>query len=125
MRLRAEKTERSFAHSLESGGLRRINLRGLENIRKRHIVHVANFKLGIAIRKLFGVETPRGMAGLKGLVRACLQLLEKAMAGSGRIGSSEHDFCELVGTCGMKLAVTPKRHFCNERLTGATGFRVE
>jgi len=84
MRLRAEKTERSFAHCLESGGLRRINLRGLENIRKRYIVHVAGFNLGIVMRKLIGVGTPRGMAALKGLVRACLQLLAKAMAGGFR-----------------------------------------
>ena len=79
MRLRAEKAERSFAHCLETGGLRRIYLRGLENIRKRYIVHVAGFNLGIVMRKLLGVGTPRGMADLKGLVRACLKLLEKAM----------------------------------------------
>ena len=80
MRLRAEKVERSFAHCLETGGLRRIYLRGLENIRKRYIVHVAGFNLGIVMRKLLGAGTPRGMAGLKGLVRTCLWLMEKAMA---------------------------------------------
>jgi transposase len=57
-----------------------MRLRGLENIRKRYIVHVAGFNLGIVMRKLLGAGTPRGMAALKGLVRACLGLLEKAMA---------------------------------------------
>jgi hypothetical protein len=51
-----------------------------ENIRKRYIVLVAGFNLGIVMRKLHGAGRPRGMAALKGRVRACLGLLEKAMA---------------------------------------------
>ena len=72
--------ERSFAHCLGTGGIRRIHLRRLENIRKRYIVHVAGFNLGIVIRKLLGAGTPRGMAGLKRLVRPCLALLKEPMA---------------------------------------------
>ena len=61
-RARAERVERSFAHSLDRGGMRRVWLRGDENIEKRYIIHVAGFNLGILMRALFGVGTPKGWA---------------------------------------------------------------
>ncbi|HEY0708121.1 MAG TPA: transposase [Polyangia bacterium] len=63
MRLRGELIERSFAHTLETGGMRRTHLRGHENIAKRMLVHVAAFNLGILMRKRFGVGTPRSLQG--------------------------------------------------------------
>ena len=62
MRRRGERVERSFAHCYESGGMRRIHLRGHENARKRLLVHVAGFNLGLVMRKLTGFGTPRGLA---------------------------------------------------------------
>ena len=41
MRQRAEIVERSFAHNLDRGGMRRTWLRGRENVHKRYLVHVA------------------------------------------------------------------------------------
>ena len=41
MRKRGEVVERSFAHVLERGGMRRTWLRGRENIHKRYLVDVA------------------------------------------------------------------------------------
>ena len=41
MRKRAEIVERSFAHNLERGGMRRTWLRGRENVHKRYLIHVA------------------------------------------------------------------------------------
>jgi hypothetical protein len=41
MRKRGEVVERSFAHILERGGMRRTWLQGRENIHKRCLVHVA------------------------------------------------------------------------------------
>ena len=72
MRARAERVERSFAHCLDRGGMRRVWLRGDENIEKRYIIHVAGFNLGILMRALFGVGTPKGWAEKKacGLVLA-------------------------------------------------------
>jgi len=61
-RLRSERVERSFAHCLDRGGMRRAHLRGDENIEKRYIIHVAGFNLGLLMRSLFGVGTPRGWA---------------------------------------------------------------
>lgn len=61
-RLRAEKVERSFAHCYESGGMRRTHLRGHANLRKRILVHVAAFNLGLAMRQLLGSGTPRELS---------------------------------------------------------------
>ena len=47
MRRRAEIVERSFAHNLERGGMRRTWLRGRENVHKRYLIHVAGHNLGI------------------------------------------------------------------------------
>ena len=64
LRQRGEKLERGFAHLLVTGGMRRVHLRGQENIRKRLLIHAAAFNLGLLMRKRFGVGTPRGLQGL-------------------------------------------------------------
>jgi transposase len=58
-RLRAELVERSFALVLDRGGMRRAWLRGGENLRKRYLVHVAGYNLGLIMRLLLGAGTPR------------------------------------------------------------------
>jgi len=62
MRRRAEIVERSFAHNLDRGGMRRTWLRGRENVHKRYLVHVASHNLGILMRLLIGAGTPREAA---------------------------------------------------------------
>ena len=59
MRRRGEMVERSFAHVLDRGGMRRAWLRGRENVHKRYLIHVAGFNLGILMRALFGAGTPK------------------------------------------------------------------
>ena len=44
-RQRADQTDRSFAHIYETGGMRRLHLRGSQNILKRLLVHGAAFNL--------------------------------------------------------------------------------
>jgi len=58
-KLRAELVERSFALTLDRGGMRRAWLRGGENLRKRYLVHVAGYNLGLIMRLLVGAGTPR------------------------------------------------------------------
>jgi transposase len=67
-KLRSELTERSFAHLYETGGMRRVHLRGRNNILKRLLVHGAAFNLSLILRKTLGVGKPRQLQGL------CLQL---------------------------------------------------
>ena len=62
LRARGERVERSFAHCLDRGGMRRVHLRGLANVEKCYIIHVAGFNLGILLRALFGFGTPKGWA---------------------------------------------------------------
>lgn len=62
MRKRAEIAERSFAHTLERGGMRRTWLRGLENVHKRYLIHVAGHNLGILMRLLISAGTPKEAA---------------------------------------------------------------
>ena len=64
-RLRSEKVERSFAHTLESGGGRRTRLRGIEKNQKRYFILTAAYNLGVILRLLFGIGTARGLQGLK------------------------------------------------------------
>jgi hypothetical protein len=62
MRKRGEVVERSFAHVLDRGGMRRTWLRGRENVHKRYLVHVAGYNLGILMRALLGAGTPKEVA---------------------------------------------------------------
>lgn len=52
-----------MAHSYETGGLRRLHLRGHSNILKRVLIHEAGFNLGLVMRQRFGQGTPRGLQG--------------------------------------------------------------
>jgi transposase len=65
MRKRGEMVERSFAHVLDRGGMRRVWLRGRENVHKRYLIHVAGFNLGILMRALFGRGTPKEAASVR------------------------------------------------------------
>ena len=70
---RAEFCERSNAHLYETGGMRRVHLRGRANILKRLLIHGAGFNLALLMRRVCGVGTPRGLqdraASLSALVR--------------------------------------------------------
>ena len=68
-KLRSELTERTFAHLYETGGMRRVYLRGRNNILKRLLVHGAAFNLSLILRKTLGVGKPRRLQGL------CLEIL--------------------------------------------------
>ena len=63
LRQRGERLERPFAHAYETGGLRRVYLRGHSNILKRVLIHTAALNLGLLMRRLVGVGTPRSLQG--------------------------------------------------------------
>ena len=62
-RQRSERVERPFKHRRETGGLRRIFVRGHANVRKRRLVQVCGFNLGLLMRHRTGVGTPRSLQG--------------------------------------------------------------
>src|SRR5712691_5292497 len=74
-RKRSELTERSMAHLYETGGMRRVHLKGRDNILKRLLVHAAGFNLALILRKLVGVGKPRQLQGALACFLACLRWL--------------------------------------------------
>jgi len=77
LRQRGVMLERSFAHCYETGAMRRVHLRGHENILKRLLVHVAGFNLSLVLRLLAGKGTPRGLHGLETLYLCALIAAQK------------------------------------------------
>ena len=75
MRQRGERIERSFAHLYDTGGMRRTHLRGHTNILKRLLIHAGAFNLGLVMRHLIGIGTPRGLQGRIAAVIATLFVL--------------------------------------------------
>jgi len=72
-RLRAELVERSFALTLDRGGVRRAWWRGRENLQKRCLVHVAGYNLGLVMRLLVGAGTRKGVPDrrIRASARSC------------------------------------------------------
>ena len=76
LRQRGERLERPNTHLYETGGMRRLHLRGHRNILKRLLVQVCGFNLGLLMRHLTGAGTPRSLQGRAGaLVDALIDLL--------------------------------------------------
>ena len=51
----------SPSHAYETGGMRRTHLRGQDTIYKRLCIHGGAFNLGLVMRKITGMGTPRGL----------------------------------------------------------------
>ena len=81
LRKRGEFVERSFAHCYETGGMRRTHLRGHPKILKRLLIHVAGFNLGLLMRKVCGIGTPRSLQDRLAALSAALLRFLAALAG--------------------------------------------
>ena len=102
LRRRGMHIERSFAHILDCGGMRRATLRGWENLNKRFKLAAAFYNLSQLMRKLFGFGTPKQLAALGRLL--VLQLtwflvLPEAMA--QRISSTGVLCCKAICRPGL------------------------
>ncbi len=64
LRRRGLMLERPFAHCYETGRMRRVHLRGRENILKRLLIHIAGYNLSLVLRSMTGKGTPRGLQNL-------------------------------------------------------------
>jgi transposase len=80
LRRRGEMLERPNAHLYETGGMRRTHLRGHRNILKRLLVHVSGCNLGLLMRTMFGIGTPRGLQGRVAAAIAALVALWSLVA---------------------------------------------
>jgi transposase len=91
LRRRGEFLERPNAHLYESGGMRRTHLRGHDNILKRLLVHASACNMGLWLRTLIGVGTPRGLQGRRAAVCAVLSALYSL------IDDARSPFCAACG----------------------------
>jgi len=80
LRKRGELIERTFAHCYETGGMRRTHLRKHNNILKRLLIHVAGMNLGLLLRNLYGIGTPRGLQGLSLTLDFLVVLIAQAVS---------------------------------------------
>ena len=89
-KLRGELCERSFAHCYETGAMRRMYVRGVDNVFKRVLVQAAAFNIGLLLRTLSGWGKPRQAQGrlnrLQSLLFAVLAVLDTYCAVSGWLG---------------------------------------
>lgn len=63
LKKRGEYLERSFAHLYETGGMRRMHVRGRDNVTKKVMMQAVAFNLSLAMRQELKVGTPRGLQG--------------------------------------------------------------
>jgi transposase len=61
LRRRGELVERTFAHAYETGALRRLHVRGKQNVQKRLLLQAAGCNLALLLRKIMGAGTPRAL----------------------------------------------------------------
>ena len=121
-KMRSELTERSFAHLYGTGAMRRVHLRGRDNILKRLLVHASAFNLSLILRKFLGAGTPRQLANCAEALRSATQTLISAL----QIGCL-NDFDGLeISHVGKRPARTCSRPHCHQRricktATSATG----
>jgi hypothetical protein len=85
-RQRGERIERNFAHQFDTGGLDRLYVRGLENVRKKFLIQAAACNLALLMRSMYGSGKPR--AAHDGAVEAILSILAVIKAIEGLL---QHD----------------------------------
>lgn len=103
---RSELTERSFAHLYETGAMRRVHLRGRENILKRLLVHAAAFNLSLLLRTALGAGTPRQLQGsLLTLFSASVRLLASL---SARMGDDEKHSARFAAQSAVVRSFSPE-----------------
>ena len=128
-KLRSELTERSFAHLYETGGMRRVHLRGRNNILKRLLVHAAGFNLSLILRNAIGVGKPRRLQGLSfQLFELSMRLLKWSGFLSGSAAQPFGNFAAQSvirgGSClpsSGKNRVTCRPRASEEKVTTTTG----
>jgi len=88
LKKRGELIERSFAHCYETGAMRRVYLRGRENVLKRQLIHVGAFNLSLIFRQMLGSGTPRELRNrLSRLIFAVLWFSSTLQTSSAAFGS--------------------------------------
>ena len=84
LRQRGEKLERPSGHQFETGAMRRLRVRGLDEVKKKLLLQAAACNLALLLRTKHGAGTPRGLAeAVKRLCEEILELLGALQAPAG------------------------------------------
>jgi transposase len=84
LRERGEMLERWNEHLYDRGAMRRVHLRGRENILKRLVVHAGAANLGLLMRTIFGAGTPKALQGSLAVAFSALINLKTRIGVFGR-----------------------------------------
>jgi transposase len=116
LRKRGELLERPNAHLYDRGGMRRTHLRGHANILKRLLVHAAGANLGLWMRTIVGVGTPRGLQGRLAAAVAALrslwQLITVAVTPDRRPSRDRQTALASIGRVWSYLSVNLRMRTC-------------
>jgi transposase len=116
LRQRGLMLERPFAHCYETGGMRRLHLRGRDNILKRLLVHVAGFNLSLVLRLMIGKGTPRGLQDLVTayfiVVFALVNRIKTALEGEKRLQRVFGSDLALLRAQNLKIRNLPSATGC-------------
>ena len=93
LRSRGERLERTFAHCYETGGMRRLYLRGRENVAKRVLAHAAAFNVGLMMRVRYGLRKPRSLTAR---AAAAARAAVLGVAGRGRAACATRTAVEFL-----------------------------
>jgi transposase len=94
LKKRGELIERSFAHCYETGAMRRVYLRGQENVLKRQLLHVGAFNLSLILRRTLGAGTPRELRNRQQWIILAIVLVQH------RAGMTSAPFEGIILSCG-------------------------
>jgi transposase len=112
LRRRGEYLERTFAHLYETGGMRRTHLRGHPNILKRLLIHAGAFNLGLLLRRLIGVGTPRGLQGrVAAGVAALLAICDAVLAVLDRLCAPQRLLRDPTIGCCSVMTIRSSTHW--------------
>src|ERR1700738_2082189 len=70
LRRRGEFLERPFAHQYETGALRRVHVRGRDNVAKRVLLQAAAFNLALILRSITKAGTPNDLIEQEDMIPA-------------------------------------------------------
>jgi transposase len=96
LRRRGEMLERWNEHLYDRGGMRRVHLRGRENILKRLVVHAGAANLGLLMRMIFGAGTPKRLPGSVAVAFSALSALKSGISAHWR--SATVRSASIIGT---------------------------
>ena len=114
LKRRGELIERSFAHCYETGAMRRVYLRGRENVWKRQLIHVGAFNLSLIFRQNLGAGTPRELANRHRRLIVVVWSLRAALKTRSKASGS------VYGRFARRIEVTSRRRDrnCHHQFSG-------